>query len=95
MKVRFYIDPETGEPHIYNHSVDETEVEDVLETPGEDRAGRDESRVAIGQTRAGRFLRVIYVSDPELDSVFVITACELAGKPLMAYRRRRRKKGRR
>jgi len=95
VKIRFYIDPETGEPHIYNHSVDEAEVEDVLETPGEDRAGRDDSRVAIGQTRGGRFLRVIYVSDPEPDSVFVITAYELAGKPLMAYRRRRRKKGRR
>ncbi len=95
MKVRFYIDPETGEPHIYNHSVDETEVEDVLEAPGEDRAGRDDSRVAIGQTRGGRFLRVIYASDPEPDSVFVITAYELAGKPLLAYRRRRRKKGKR
>ena len=93
MKIRFYIDPETGEPHIYNHSVAEIEVEDVLESPGEDRAARDDSRVAIGQTRGGRFLRVIYVSDPEPDSIFVITAYELAGKPLMAYRRRRRKKG--
>ncbi|HVO27582.1 MAG TPA: DUF4258 domain-containing protein [Candidatus Margulisiibacteriota bacterium] len=95
MKIRFYIDPETGEPHIYNHSVDEEEVEDVLEAPGEDRAGRDDSRVAIGQTRHGRFLRVIYVADPEPASVFVITAYELAGKALMAYRRRRRRKGRR
>lgn len=95
MKVRCYIDPETDEPHIYNHAVDESEVEDVLERPGEDRAGRDDSRVAIGQTRGGRFLRVIYVADPEPDSVFVITAYELVGKPLLAYRRRRRKKGRR
>jgi len=95
VKIRYYIDPETGEPHIYNHSVDETEVEDVLEGPGEDRAGRDDSRVAIGQTRRGRFLRVIYVADPEPDSIFVITAYELAGKPVMAYRRRRRKKGKR
>ena len=40
----------------------------------------------IGQTRAGRHICVIYVPDPEPDSVFVITAYELAGKPLMAYR---------
>lgn len=44
---------------------------------GEDRPGRKGSRVAIGQTRSGRYLRVIYVPDPEPDSVFVITAYEL------------------
>ena len=93
MQVRFYIDPETGEPHIYNHDVTEEEIEDVIRRPGEDRPGRDDSRVAIGQTRAGRFLRVIYVPDPEPESIFVITAYELRGKPLIAYRRRRRRKG--
>lgn len=48
--------------------------------------------MAIGQTKAGRYLRVIYVPDPEPDSVFVITVYELRGKPLAAYRRRRRRK---
>lgn len=67
-------------------------MEDVLKEPGEDRPGREDSRVAIGQTRAGRYIRVIYVPDPEPDSVFVITAYQLAGNPLMAYRRRRRRK---
>jgi hypothetical protein len=90
--IRLYIDPATGEPHIYNHDVDEDEVEDVLTRPGEDRPGSEGSRVAIGQTQAGRYLRVIYIPDPEPDSVFVITAYQLKGKPLMAYRRRRRKK---
>jgi hypothetical protein len=28
---RFYIDPETGEPHIHRHAVEETEVREVLE----------------------------------------------------------------
>jgi hypothetical protein len=65
---------------------------EVLEKPGEDRAGRDGSRIALGQTTSGRYLRVIYVLDLEQDSVFVITAYELAGKPLTAFRRRRRKK---
>lgn len=92
MKIRFYIDPATNLPHIYNHQVDEREVEDVLNRPGEDRPGREGSRIAIGQTQAGRYLRVIYVPDPAPDSVFVITAYELQGKSLIAYRRRRRRK---
>ncbi len=93
MHIRFYIDPETDLPHIYNHDVEEEEVEDVLDSPREDRPGRDGSRVAIGQTRGGRLLRVIYVRDPQPDSIFVVTAYELSGKPLLAYRRRLRKKG--
>jgi hypothetical protein len=82
----------TGAPHIYNHEVAEEEVIEVLEKPGEDRAGREGSRIALGQTASGRYLRVIYVPDREPDSVFVITAYELIGKPLAAYRRRRKKK---
>ena len=93
MDIRFYRDPATGEPHIYNHNVTEEEVEDVLRRSGEDRPGREGARVAIGQTRAGRCLRVIYVPDPEPESLFVITAYELRGKPLIAYRRRQRRKG--
>ena len=92
MNIRFYLDPTTGQPHIFEHGVDEREVQDVLETPGEDRPGRDGSRIAVGQTRGGRYLRVIYVPDPEPESVFVVTAYELKGKPLLAYRRRRRRR---
>ena len=95
MEIRFYRDPATGEPHIYNHGVTEEEVEEVICRPGEDRRGLESSRVTIGQTRAGRFLRVIYVPDPEPDSIFVIIAYELRGKPLTAYRRRQRRKGQR
>jgi hypothetical protein len=91
VNIRFYIDPDTSLPHIYKHGVDESEVEDVLRSPGEDRPGREGSRVAIGQTQAGRYLRIIYVADPEPDSVFIITAYELKGKPLTAYRRRHRR----
>ncbi len=92
MDLRFYIDPTTDEAHIYNHNVDEDEVADVLARPGEDRPGREGSRVAIGQTQNGRYLRVIYVPDSEPGSVFVVTAYELQGKPLAAYRRRQRKR---
>jgi len=92
LHTRFYIDPVTGAPHIYNHEVAEEEVIEVLEKPGEDRAGREGSRIALGQTASGRYLRVVYVPDREPDSVFVITAYELIGKPLAAFRRRRKKK---
>jgi hypothetical protein len=67
-------------------------VIEVLERPGEDRAGREGARIPLGQTASGRFLRVVYVPDPEPDSVFVVTAFDLTGKPLAAFRRRRRKK---
>jgi hypothetical protein len=92
LEVRFYIDPATGSPHIHNHQVDEAEVIDILERPGEDRPGRQGSRVALGQTSSGRYLRIIYIVDPKPESVFVVTAYELTGKPLVAFRRRRRKK---
>lgn len=67
-------------------------MKDVILYPGEDRHGREGSRVAIGRTTGGRFLKVIYVPDPEPNSIFVITAYDLKGKPLMAYRQRRRRK---
>ena len=90
MHVRFYVDPKTGLSHIYRHSVTEEEVRDVLASPGEDRLGREGSRAALGQTRAGRYLRVIYV--PESEGAYVITAYELVGKALVAYRRRKRRR---
>ena len=92
MEVRYYIDPETGQPHIYGHDVTEPEVDDVLRRPIEDRPGREGSRVALGRTRAGRYLRVIYVPDPVPDSLFVITAYQLGPKALRALRRRRRRR---
>ena len=76
----------------YSHHVDEDEVVEVLEQPGEDRAAREGSRIALGQTASGRYLRVIYVPDNDPESVFVIAAFDLTGKPLAAYRLRRRRK---
>ena len=52
------------------------------------------ARVAIGRTAGGRYLKVVYVRDPKPDSIFVITAYELRGKPLRAYRRRLRRRQR-
>ena len=84
--------PESGEAHIAHHGVSEQEAREVLARPLEDRPGREGSRVALGRTAAGRYLRVIYVPDPEPDSVFVITAYDLGPKAKRALRRRRRRK---
>jgi hypothetical protein len=92
VNIRFFIDPQSDVPHIYEHGVSEEEVEEILVNPAEDRPGKEGSRVVLGRTSAGRFLRVIYVPDPKPDSVFVITAYELKGKPLTAFRRRHRRK---
>ena len=92
MEIRFYIDAATAQPHIHQHGITEQEVEDVLSRPGEDRPGREGTRVALGQTRAGRYLRVVYVSEAGGQSVFVITAYDLRDRALLAYRRRKRQK---
>jgi hypothetical protein len=93
MDVRFYLEPETDEPHIYNHGIAEEEAVEALRSSGEDRPGRNGRRVFIRRTLAGKRLRDVYVPVFELDNVLVITAHELAGKPLVAYRRRRRREG--
>ena len=64
MFLRFYLDRESGLPHIFSHGVEENEVEDVLASPSEDRPGREGSRVAVGRTSGGRYLRVIYRARP-------------------------------
>ncbi len=92
MEIRFYKDPETNFPHIYEHDVTEDEVQEVLLGRGDDFPARQGSRMKLGQTWAGRYLQVIYVPDEDPGSLFVITAYELHGKAKAAYRRRQRRK---
>jgi hypothetical protein len=92
--VRYYLDPETGQPHIYDHGITEDEVEWILARTSEDGPSSGGTRQSIGQTSTGRYLRVIYVPDLEGDGVFVVTAYPLTGKPLKAYRRRQRRRRR-
>jgi hypothetical protein len=91
-QIRYYLDPHTNLSHIHGHDVTEAEVEDVLAEPIQDIRGRDDSRIAIGQTSAGRYLKVIDVPDPVPGVCFVITAYELGPKAKKAIRRRRKKK---
>ena len=79
-------------PRSDDHGVTEAEVEWIVAHPGEDGSSSRGSRESIGQTLAGRFLRVIYVPDPDGGGVFVVTAYELTGKFLKAYRRRKRRR---
>ena len=92
MDVRYFLDPDTNQPHIYGHGVTESEVEEVLRGRGEDVRATGNSRRKIGQTLAGRLLQVFYVPDEDPDSVFVITAYEPQGKAKKAFRRRQRRK---
>jgi hypothetical protein len=92
MDIRYYLDPETDQPHIFTHGVTEQEVEEVLRGRGEDLRATGNSRRKIGQTAAGRCLQVFYVPDKDPDSVFVITAYEPQGKAKKAFRRRQRRK---
>jgi uncharacterized DUF497 family protein len=94
MEVKFYIDPETDLPHIENHGVTEEEVLQVLRRPGLVLQGSKDSSFALGQTSAGRYLKVIYAPRRQGSGIFVITAYDLRGKELKAYRRRRRRKHR-
>ena len=54
MQIRYYIDFDSKCPHIYKHNVKEEEIEFVLSNPGEDRPGKEGSRIAIGQIEGGK-----------------------------------------
>jgi hypothetical protein len=95
MDIRFFIDPDTDLPHIEGHGVSEDEVEDVLRRPMENLPGRQNSRIVIGRTRAGRILKIVSVPDDDGVGVFVVTAFDLRGKPLRAFMRRMRRRGER
>jgi len=94
MEIRYYIDAETGDPHIHEHDVSEVEVEQVMRSSGEDLPAKRGARMKLGQTAAGRYLQVVYVPDKDHDGVFVITAYELSRKARTAFRRRQRRKPR-
>ena len=94
MELRFWKDPETGLPHIYEHGLTEEEVRQVLSRPRLNLRAGGNSRSIMGQTSAGRYLKVVFVPDPNGASGFVVTAYELRGKGLRAYRRATRRKKR-
>jgi hypothetical protein len=91
MELRFWKDPETDLPHIFDHGISEEEVRQVLSRTGEEFPGSDRSRMRLGQTEQGRYLQVVYVPDAIGDGAFVVTAYDLTPKAKRAYRRRQRR----
>ena len=69
----------------------EDEVDEAFQNIFEDRLGRESSRIAVAKTEAGRILKVIY-SPESKEEVFVISARELIGTELTAFRRRMKKR---
>jgi len=92
VEVRFYLNPRTGEPHIFDHGVTESEANDVLDDPAEIRPARDGAMSALGRTRNGRLVRVVYRFNITDDSYLVITAFEPGPAAARAFRRRQRRK---
>jgi len=87
VELEFSLDPETGLPHFLDHGVTEEEVRQILAHPGMLLRGFRKSRLALGQTEAGRYLKVIYAPRRHGPGKFVITAYDLSKKERRAYRR--------
>lgn len=90
MGVRFYIDPDTDRPHVENHGVTADEVIEALDRLEDSYASRDGAFIAVGRTRAGRYLKIVYKHDEfgDADDLWVITSYPITGKELRAHRRR-------
>lgn len=95
MEIRFFIDPDTDETHCLQHQVSPAEASFVLRNSAEDYPARDETRAAIGYTPGGRCLKVIYTEGRGGRYHFVITAYDVTGQELKAFRRRERGRGKR
>ena len=92
MFYRYLNDPETQLPHIYDHGVSEQEAEEVIAGAPIAEPSTNDSLIAVGRTRAGRLLKVVYkVDDWPPDSLFVITAYDATPKANAAFRRRENK----
>ena len=93
MHIRFYRDPATGEPSTTMMS---QKMKSKMSSVAQVKTTWVGKGLVLPSVRHGlEVFRVIYVPDPEPDSIFVITAYELRGKPLTVYRRRQRRKGQR
>lgn len=75
---------------MLRHGVSCAEAIFVVLHAVEDGRGDRGTRLAVGQTEDGRWIKVAFSPDPDPDSVFVITAYPLRPKALKAIRRRRK-----
>jgi len=83
LKLKFYIDTETNEPHIYKHEISEAEiVEFFQEIKYLERKRNDKSYEAFGRIHSNRFLHVVYRKEAA-DVFFIITAYDIEDKELL------------
>lgn len=87
--VRFEWD-EWNVEHIARHGVKPDEAEEVLWNGPLIRQGRSGTRVALGQTEAGRLLAVVFAVRSG-HAVYVVTARDMDHKERRLYRRERRR----
>ena len=87
MNLRFHLD-QAGQPHMWKHNVSVEEVAHILRDPLESIKGRGASIIAIGRTRAGRYLKVIYSPDDVGDGIFVISAFDVSRRQIRALKKR-------
>jgi hypothetical protein len=92
VRIRFYIDPQTDQPHVNGHGVSVAEAREIVRRPLEQRGGREGSTIAFGRTAAGRYLKVVYALDDDGEGVFVITAYDPTPNEVRALRRRLKRK---
>jgi len=84
LKFRFYIDPETSEPHVYKHEVKEQEIIEIFtERSYFERIRQDGSFEAIARTSSRRYLRIAFRRTEE--EFFIITAYDIEDKETIAF----------
>ena len=83
MEFKFYVNPDTGKPHILDHHVEPEEIFDFFSQPLIlERHRADGSFEAFGRTPSGRFLTVAYRREGH-EIIFVITAFDLQDRQII------------
>ena len=77
--------------HLAQHGISGEEAEAVVRDakPPFPRKIEEEKWLVIGQGRSGRYLQVVYVTDPD-KTVFIIHARPITDREKRRYRRRRK-----
>ncbi len=77
MKFKFYISPETGKFHIYDHGVTEDEIKEALmKVPHYIKRRKDGSFLAFAKLKSGRYLKIVFRKS-EKNLYSIITAYDL------------------
>ena len=83
MKIKYYIDPDTNEPHIYKHEVEKAEIMDFFtEIKYFEFIRKDKSFESYGRLKTGRYLQVAYRKERD-NTIFVITAYDIEDKEII------------